>query len=398
MSEQDNQGRVEEAVQQFRESIGRTRQSGRVEHPTDRADYEESIISIQQSLQARDEIAEEIRRAVELNTQQSVFTPYSTYNQEQLVESMRTSLQETILHPMEPVERIFVDVSLRGNESPAPAPTESLPEMSHDIEAVGRPDINHEADAEAIAWAPFDEEAMNIQRNLLQQQGTYQALDLNIPPIPPIMTTARQEALQTRLNEELERVQNEPVEDVPQDRREAQIAELNARIDDVREQISGLTANEPDALEELENLHALEADLREELREVLREGTDLADGMARLRPIQAFEGIEPEVVAQTIPQGFAVDGIGRNAWVNERGVVAAESIRWTTPKIFQFDVEKINNTVAVVRAMQALVSKFNFSEQDIERLGIKDLVVEKSSPSAGSGYNGIISSGQITIT
>jgi hypothetical protein len=46
------------------------------------------------------------------------------------------------------------------------------------------------------------------------------------------------------------------------------------------------------------------------------------------------------------------------------------------PKTFKFDPEQITNTVTMLRAFQAVLDKFSFSESEIEKLGITDLVSE----------------------
>ena len=50
-----------------------------------------------------------------------------------------------------------------------------------------------------------------------------------------------------------------------------------------------------------------------------------------------------------------------------------------TPKRYRFDDSKIVNTITMIRAFNAIASRFNFNEQEIEELGIKDLVIEQTS-------------------
>lgn len=57
----------------------------------------------------------------------------------------------------------------------------------------------------------------------------------------------------------------------------------------------------------------------------------------------------------------------------------SDSPVWLTPKRYVFDESKITNTVSMLRAFNAILSRFNFGEDEIQDLGIKDLVIEQTS-------------------
>jgi hypothetical protein len=83
--------------------------------------------------------------------------------------------------------------------------------------------------------------------------------------------------------------------------------------------------------------------------------------------------LEPN--AFTIDERFTISAANVNTttWGNN---LYTTSTSWSPQKAYKFDKEKVNNTVAAIRVIQAIMDKYSFSKREVERLGIQDLVIE----------------------